>query len=115
MAGAVALQRTEGWNELPWKELERNVFRLQKRIYKAARRGDFKCIRNLQRLLLRSFSARCIAVRRVTQDNRGKRTAGVDGIANLSPPQRMRYTELLRHHDYQILPIRRVYIDKPNG
>lgn len=76
MTGAVALQRTEGWDELPWKAFERNVFRLQKRIYKTARRDDFKGVRNLQRLLLRSFSARCLAVRRVTQDNRGKRTAG---------------------------------------
>lgn len=115
MTDAVALQRTEGWNELPWKEFERNAFRLQKRIYKAARRGDFKCVRNLQRLLLRSYSARCLAVRRVTQDNRGKRTAGVDGIANLPPHHRMNYAELLRHRTHQILPIRRVYIDKKNG
>lgn len=64
---------------------------------------------------IRAYSARCLAVRRVTQDNRGKLTAGVDGIANLSPPQRMRYVELLRHRPYQILPIRRVYIDKKNG
>jgi RNA-directed DNA polymerase len=115
MSDAVALQRTEGWDELPWKTFERNVFRLQKRIYRAARRVDFKCVRNLQRLLLRSYSARCLAVRRVTQDNRGKRTAGVDGVANLSPPQRIHYVELLRQLIQPILPIRRVYIDKKNG
>lgn len=120
MADAIAIQpnmleRTEEWYDLPWAKLERNVFRLQKRIYKAVRRGDFKCVRNLQRLLLRSFSARALATRRVTQDNRGKRTAGIDGIANLPPPQRLRYVSLLRHLDYQPQPIRRTYIDKRNS
>lgn len=110
-----SLLRTEDWNSLPWAKLERSVFRLQRRIYKAARRGDFKRVRNLQRLLLRSFSARCLATRRVTQDNRGKRTAGVDGIANMPPSHRLRYVTLLRQLDYQILPIRRTYIDKRNS
>ena len=30
--------RTEDWNTLPWKDIQRNVFRLQRRIYRAARR-----------------------------------------------------------------------------
>lgn len=109
------LGRTEGWNSLPWAKLERNVLRLQKRIYKATNRGDFKSVRNLQRLLLRSYSARCLAVRRVTQDNRGKRTAGVDGVASVKPPTRMRYIQLLRQLDYKILPLRRTYIEKRNS
>lgn len=66
--------RTEDWKTLPWKKFQRNVFRLQKRIYQAEVRGDFKRVRNLQRLLLRSYSARCLAVRQVSQDNRGKNT-----------------------------------------
>ena len=49
--------RTEDWKALPWKQFQRNLFRLQRRIYQASRRGDFKQVRNLQRLLLRSFSA----------------------------------------------------------
>jgi hypothetical protein len=39
-----------------------------------------------QRLLLHSWSARLLAVRQVAQDNRGKRTAGVDGVKSLTPP-----------------------------
>ena len=66
------------WKTLPWKQLQRNVFRLQKRIYRAKKRGDVRMVHNLQRLLLRSRSARCLAVRRVSQDNRGKKTGGVD-------------------------------------
>lgn len=78
-------QSSEVWQTLPWKKLQRNVFRLQKRIYQAKRRNDVRTVRNLQRLLLRSWSARSLAVRQVSQDNRGKRTAGVDGVASLTP------------------------------
>ena len=55
------------------------------RIYRASRRGDVKTVHRLQRLLMTSWAARCLAVRRVTQDNRGKKTAGVDGVKNLPP------------------------------
>lgn len=109
-----ATRPTEGWQTLAWKQFQRNVFRLQKRIYQAARRGDFKRVRNLQRLLLRSYSARCLAARRVTQDNRGKRTPGVDGVARLTPAQRWRMVDELRQLRRPAAPIRRVYIPKPD-
>jgi RNA-directed DNA polymerase len=51
----------------------------------------------MQRLLLSSWSARCLAVRRVSQDNRGKRTPGVDGVAKLSLKQRLALIEELRN------------------
>ena len=69
------------WQDLPWKDFQRSVFKLQKRIYQAALCGDRKSVHKLQRLLIHSWSARCVAVRRVAQDNRGKRTAGIDGYA----------------------------------
>ena len=49
------LEYTEEWQTLAWKEIERNVFRLQQRIYQAASRGDGKRVHNLQRLLLSSY------------------------------------------------------------
>jgi RNA-directed DNA polymerase len=106
--------RTEDWKTLPWKDIQRNVFRLQRRIYRAARRNDVKRVHDLQRLLLRSWSARCLAVRRVTQDNRGKLTPGVDGVATLTPHQRMRMVDDLRDlATHTPAPLRRVYIPKP--
>ena len=84
-----ALLRYE-WNTIPWRKLERKVFKLQKRIYQASKRGDVKLVHRLQRLLLKSWSAKCLAVRKVTQDNRGKKTAGVDGQTALAPQQRLR-------------------------
>jgi RNA-directed DNA polymerase len=79
----------DGWNTLPWSRLQRHVFKLQKRIDQATRRGDVRTVRRLQRLLMHSWSAKLLAVRRVAQDNRGKRTAGVDGVKSLTPHRRL--------------------------
>jgi len=100
------------WQDLPWKKIEQAVFKLQKRIYQASQRGDTKAIHKLQRLLISSWSARCLAVRRVTQDNRGKNTAGVDGIKSLTPPERLRLAQTLQLSQ-TACPVRRVWIPKP--
>jgi RNA-directed DNA polymerase len=73
------------WNQVNWKKLERRVYKLQKRIYQASKRGDRLAVRRLQKTLLHSWAAKMIAVRRVTQENQGKKTAGVDGVKSRSP------------------------------
>jgi len=83
----VATALMDRWETLPWKQIQRNVFKLQKRIYRAARRDDMRTVHRLQRLLLKSRSARLLAVRRVAQENQGKRSAGVDGVKSLTPSQ----------------------------
>lgn len=113
MAGV--LKHTEDWRMLPWSEIERNIYRLQQRIYQAASRGDVKRVHNLQRLILSSYSARLLAVRRVTQDNRGKRTPGVDGVASLTPSERLILAQDLRHLNTTPALVRRTYIDKPGS
>ena len=100
------------WQELPWKKYERAVFKLQKRIYQASQRGDIQAVHKLQRLLLSSWSAKCLAVRRVTQDNRGKNTAGIDGVKSLNPNQRLQLAKTLKL-SRTAQPVRRVWIDKP--
>ena len=102
------------WKTLPWRMIERSVFKLQKRIYQASQRGNTDLVHKLQRLLIHSWSAKCLAVRRVTQDNQGKKTAGVDGVKSLSPRQRMHLVEKLRV-DLKTRPVRRVWIPKPNN
>lgn len=62
------------WQEIPWKKLERHVFKLQKRIYKASQRGDVKTVHKLQKLLIKSWSARCIAVKGVFPPNQGAKS-----------------------------------------
>lgn len=109
------IKPSEDWKSLPWKQFQRNVFRLQQRIYRAKQRGDVRTVHNLQRLLLRSRSARHLAVRRVSQDNRGKKTPGVDGVASLTPQQRLHYARCLRNLDRVADPVRRTYLQKPDG
>src|SRR5262249_5302590 len=74
---------TAAWQEIPWTKVHRHVFRLQKRIYQATQRGDVGTVRKLQNLLSKSWYARLLAVRQVTQDNRGRHTAGIDGVKSL--------------------------------
>ena len=100
------------WNQLPWRKLERGLFKLQKRIYRASQRGDVKTFRRLQKLLMKSWSAKCLAVRRVTQDNTGKKTAGVDGLKSLTPKQRLNLVNNLNLGS-KASPTRRVWIPKP--
>jgi RNA-directed DNA polymerase len=111
-AGSVTA--TEDWAHIPWRMLESYVYRLQKRIYKAQSRGDTKAVHSLQRLLLKSRAARTLAVRRVTQDNQGKKTAGVDGVKDVAAPIRQLFVERLRRPDtIKARPVRRVWIPKP--
>ena len=100
------------WKTLPWKRFERQVFKLQKRIYRASQRGDVKTVHRLQRLLTRSWAAKCLAVRKVTQDNRGKKTAGVDGVKALTTHQRLNLARSLALTT-KARPVRRIWIPKP--
>lgn len=100
------------WKTLPWRAIEQTVFKLQKRIYQASQRDDRKTVHRLQHLMVRSWAARCLAVRRVTQDNQGKKTAGIDGVKSLSPKQRMDLVQSLDPRG-KPQPVRRVWIPKP--
>jgi len=99
------------WQDIPWKKIQRHVFRLQKRIYRATQHGQVRIARKLQQLLVKSWYARLLAVRRVTQDNRGKHTAGIDGVKSLSPRQRVGLATAL-HLDGTATPLRRTWIPK---
>lgn len=100
------------WKNIPWKHIEKRVFKLQKRIYRAAKRGDVRVVHKLQKTLMQSWSARCLAVRQVTQDNTGKKTAGVDGKKSLTPKQRLTLVKNLRLTG-KSKPARRIWIPKP--
>ena len=105
-------KNTEGWKAIDWRRAERYVFKLQKRIYAASRRGEVKLVRKLQKTLMRSWYNRVLSVRRVTQDNTGKKTAGVDGIKSLSPTARLELAGQLKLTG-KSHPTRRVWIPKP--
>src|SRR5689334_2490636 len=107
---------SETWNEKPWRKLERHVYRIQKRIYQASQRNNVRTVQKLEKLLMKSNAARLLAVRRVTQDNQGKKTAGVDGIKAVQPAKRLIMAKQIhpKHWKRQkARPVRRVWIPKP--
>jgi RNA-directed DNA polymerase len=105
---------SDEWRAIDWKQIQKNIYRLQTRIFKARHRGDTKQVHRLQKLLMRSRSAKLLSVRRVTQDNAGKSTAGVDGIKSLPPVQRLQLVEVLSLTG-KAKPTRRVMIPKPGS
>jgi RNA-directed DNA polymerase len=115
MSNTESIKTTVEWETTDWRKLERVVFKLQKRIYQASQRGESRTVRKLQKTLMKSWSARRLAGRRVTQENQGKKTAGVDGVSSLTPKQRLALVDQLRRLDrsYKAKPVRRVWIDKP--
>ncbi len=100
------------WKQLNWKRIEKVVFKLQKRIYQASVNGNVKLVRRLQKLLSNSYSAKCLSVRKVTQDNSGRKTAGVDGKKSLNYKERLSLIQDLGFSN-KAQPLRRVWIPKP--
>src|SRR5258708_29235962 len=103
-----------GGTARPWKAIERRVFKPQARIYRASSRGEVKVVHRLQKLLLKSWSAKCLATRRVTQDNQGKKTAGIDGVKALTPQERVDLANRL-NLKLKAQAVRRVWIPKPGS
>ncbi|NEQ11523.1 MAG: group II intron reverse transcriptase/maturase, partial [Moorea sp. SIO4E2] len=102
------------WKKVNWRKLEMTVFKLQKRIYRASERGDIRVVRKLQKTLMKSWSAKMLAVRKVTQENQGKKTAGIDGNKALNNKQRLALVASLKIYR-KAQPTRRVWIPKPGG
>nr|YP_009105290.1 putative reverse transcriptase and intron maturase [Pedinomonas tuberculata]AIT93953.1 putative reverse transcriptase and intron maturase [Pedinomonas tuberculata] len=101
-----------GWKDLNWKQIENHIFKLQEQIYSSAKKGEIKTVRKFQKGILRHPEAKLLAVRKVTQDNRGKSTPGLDGIKSLSPQERLELAKNLRITS-NASPVKRIYIPKP--
>ena len=104
------------WNQVNWHQVNRRVKNLRYRIFRATREGDYKRVRSLQKLLLRSYANRLLSVRRVSQVNAGKNTAGVDKVLLKTPRHRAQMVDALGEIPlWQSQPTRRIYIPKANG
>ena len=102
------------WKAINWRKVELATFKLQKRIYQASKNDNVRKLRRLQKTLLNSYYAKLLAVRRISQDNAGKKTAGVDGVKSLTPKQRLKLADDLKLTD-KSKTVRRVWIPKSNG
>ena len=109
-----AFTRPVDWLAIDWKACCCEVRKLQARIAKAVREGRWRKVKALQWLLTHSFSAKALAVRRVTE-NQGKNTPGVDEVTWSTPAEKSEAIVSLKRRGYQPKPLRRVYIPKPNG
>lgn len=105
------------WDAVGWRQVEEDVRRLRQRIFTASQAGDLKRVRNLQKLMLRSRSNTLMAVRRVTEINAGRLTAGVDGRIVLHAQDKADLVVAIhrRQQPWQARPVKRVYIPKADG
>ncbi|WP_456373536.1 group II intron reverse transcriptase/maturase [Thiolapillus sp.] len=102
------------WHEIDWLVVHRTVRGLQVRIAKAVKEGNWRKVKSLQRLLTRSFAARALAVRRVTE-NRGRKTPGIDNETWPTPEDKWNAIFRLQRRGYRPKPLRRIHIPKANG
>lgn len=102
------------WSQLDWPKIETKVSKLQRKIYIASVNNDIRKVQMLQKILLSSAAAKKKAVRRVTQENKGKNTPGLDGLKSLNQSERLTLS-LDITIDGKAEPLRRVYIPKPGS
>ena len=102
------------WTVIQWDKCEVRVRKLQARIVKAQKEKRYNKVKTLQRILVTSFEAKALAVKRVTS-NKGKRTAGVDKVKWTTPKAKWDAIMSLKRKGYKPKPLKRVYIDKSNG
>jgi RNA-directed DNA polymerase len=110
-AGSAASRGVNQWDQVPWPLLHGRVRGLQTRIAQATRDQDWRRVKALQRFLVNSFSAKVLAVKRVSE-NDGKRTPGVDGETWATPEAKWRAIQRLSSRGLRPQPLRRVYIPK---
>lgn len=102
------------WHAINWKQQYRTVRQLQTRIVKATQGKQWRRVKSLQRLLTRSFAAKTLAVRRVTE-NTGRKTPGIDGKTWSTPADKWNAVISLKRTGYKPQPLKRVHIPKSDG
>src|SRR2546421_1018760 len=107
----------DGWLAVDWQRAEDDVRRLRQRIFTATKAGDLARVRNLQKLMLRSRANALLSVRRVTEVNAGRTTAGVDRRVVLAAWEKADMAIWLQHDAAGWIPrpVKRVFIPKVNG
>ena len=103
----------ESWAKINWSILENNLAGYQQRVYRAEINGQVRKRKKLQRKICNSFEAKLLAVRQVTERNKGKKTPGVDEMTAVSNKEKLKLAKMLNLSDSSSKPIRRIYIPKP--
>lgn len=99
------------WSDVDWTLCEKRIYRLQKRIFSASQAGNKSKVHFLQRKVICSLDAKLIAVRRVTQLNKGYQTSRIDRKIILDNEERFLLARKLMV-DSKVSTIRRVWVNK---
>lgn len=110
----MSTDQTESWEDLDWLTIEREVFQLQRRVFRHSQENKRCAMHRLQERLTSSFYARCLAVHKAAEDSDGRHTAGVDGVKSLTDSQKLALARSL-HLSQRPKPVRRVEIPKPGS
>ena len=106
-------KQLENWSYINWRQMTKVVRNLRQRIFRARQLGNFRKLRSLQKLMLRSYANLLLSVRQITQTNTGKKTAGIDKEVINTPTQRVKFVRSWKGGNFK--PVRRVAIPKKNG
>ena len=108
--------RRAAWDAIDWRKAQRIVRNLRQRIFRATQAGNWRKVRSLQKLMLRSYANVLLSVRQITQVNAGKDTPGVDRLVVKTPAARGELVDRLStFQPWRAQPVRRVYLPKANG
>ncbi len=111
-----AKEPLENWADINWKLVRKRVRNLRQRIYRATQNSQWNKVRSLMKLMMSSYSNLLLSVRRVTQENQGKQTAGIDGQTAITPEERVKLVKEIKDYSlWKVYPTKRVYIPKQNG
>lgn len=114
--GIGAGSASAAWHSIDWNKIRQRVRNLRHRIYRATQLQAWNQVRSLMKLMLRSHANLLLAIRRVTQENQGKKTAGVDGKTYASARDRMTLVKQMQcYGPWLVKPARRIYIPKHDG
>lgn len=106
-------ERNTKYNKINWKKAEKHIHKIQLRITKAVKDLKHNLAKRLQHLLANSFYAKAVAVRKVSSQNKGKNTPGIDGITWTNNYDKAKAIDTLNNTKYKAKPLKRIYIDKP--
>lgn len=104
------------WSDIDWQLIKKRVRNLRQRIFRATQNGQWNKVRSLMKLMLRSYNNLLLSVHKITQENQGKRTPGIDNRVYLNPKARARLVgEMLALKSWNVNPAVRIYIPKANN